>query len=69
MKYILKKNVAEEIRSKYKNSYFKEKLGLSNSYVSLVLNRRRKIPRRTAYVFAKTLGMNVEVNDLFEQVK
>ena len=68
MGYILKDEKAKEIREKYKNSYFKEKLDLSDSYTSLILNRRVPIPKSTAYSFSKILDSNYEIKDLFNQV-
>ena len=53
MGYILKDEVAKMIRAKYKNSYFKEKLDLSDSYTSLILNQRVQLPKSTAYSFSK----------------
>ena len=40
MRYILKKEMADLIKNKYKNSYFINKLDLSGVYVSLILNRK-----------------------------
>ena len=68
MSYILKDVAAKSIRAKYKNSYISEKLGLSGSYVSLVLNRRRAIPKHVAYSFTKIISSDAEIKDLFEQV-
>lgn len=68
MKYILKPNVAEQIRQKYKNGYIANKSGLSMCYVSLIMNRKREVQKRIAYAFTKSVGSELEVNDLFELV-
>lgn len=59
--YIIKK----EIASTLKNKYLVEKLGLSNTYVSQLLNRKRIIPKHTAYAIASLY--NKEIKDLFEE--
>ena len=68
MKYLLKQKEADEIKTKYKNTYFVEKTGLSESYVSLIVNRRRALPKNTAYIFTKMIDSELEINDLFEKV-
>ena len=68
MSYILKENKAEEIRGKYKNGYIADKLGLSQTYISLILHRKRHIAKHVAYSFTKVLGSELEIEDLFERV-
>ena len=43
MKYLLKEDMAEMIRTKYKNNYIVDKLHLTKTYVSLVFNRKKPI--------------------------
>lgn len=69
MGYVLKEKVAENIRRKYKNGFIASELGLSQTYVSLILHRKRKIAKHVAYSFAKVLGSELEIEDLFEYVK
>lgn len=69
MGYILKEEIAKDIQKKYKNSYISENLGLSKTYISLILHRKREIKKHIAYSFTKTLGSELEINDLFELVK
>lgn len=64
--YILKEDKAEEIRKKYKNTYFIENLGLSKCYISLILNRKRKIAKTTAYCIVKLIDSEAEIEDYFE---
>ena len=68
MHYILKEDSAEMIKSKYKNRYLVDKLDLSNTYVSLVVNRKKQIQKHMAYAFAKAIDKNLDVSDLFEEV-
>lgn len=67
MGYVLKEDVAENIRKKYKNTYIKENLGLSECYISLILHRKREIPKHVAYSFTKTLDSEKEIDDMFER--
>ena len=66
MKYILKDNIAKEIRATYKNIYFMKKVGISRSYTSLILNRRRSCPKVVAYTITKAINPEAEINDYFE---
>lgn len=68
MGYLLKEDQAPMIRTKYKNGYIAEKLGLSKTYVSLILHRKRVIQKHVAYAFAKTLGTELEIDDIFERI-
>lgn len=69
MGYILKKQKAEVIRSKYKNSYFVNNLDLSNTYISLIVNRKQHIPKRVAIAFTNIIDKNASINDIFDEVK
>lgn len=69
MKYILKQSVAESIKEKYKNGYISKKSGLSMCYVSLIKNRKREVQKRIAYAFTKSIGSELEINDLFDIVR
>lgn len=69
MNYLLKEEVASEIKSKFRNNYIANKLNLSNTYVSLIMNRRRTIQKHMAFAITKTIDLEAEVEDLFEIVK
>ena len=69
MRYLLKENVAESIRTKYKNSYLINATGLCSSYISQIVNRKRALPKNAAYIFTKAINNNLEINDLFDRVK
>ena len=68
MGYILKKDVAEMVNSKFKNSYISNQLNLSGTYVSLIVHRKRTIPKRVAYAFTKLIDTEAEIEDMFELV-
>lgn len=65
MGYMLKTDIAKDIQEKYKNSYFTNKLGISNTYVSLIVHRKQKAPKRIAYAFTKAIDVNAELEDYF----
>lgn len=69
MGYLLKEDVAKNIRKKYKNGYLSEIIGISPTYVSLIFHRKRIIPRRLAYAFTKAINSELEINNLFELIK
>ena len=60
--YKIKKEMATSI----KNKYLVEQLGLSDTYVSQLLNEKRVCPKHTAYAIASLYGK--EIKDLFEKV-
>lgn len=68
MKYVLKQEKADEIRQKFKNGYIANVSGLSLCYVSLIMNRRRKVQKRIAVCFTKAIDSELEIEDLFERV-
>lgn len=69
MGFLLKKESADTIQRKYKNSYIKTELDLSSTYVSQILHRNKPVSKRTALAFAKVINPQIEIEDIFEQVK
>ena len=68
MGYLLKEDIAKEIKSKYKSNYLKDKIGISPAYVSLIVNRKKDIPKRIAYSFAKAINSDYEIEDIFNNI-
>ena len=66
MKYYLKKGIAEKIKRTYKNKYFVETVGISTSFVSLILNRRKGCDKTYAYSITKAINSEAEIRDFFE---
>ena len=69
MRYILKKESSDLIKKKYKNSYFVKNLDRTDTYISLIINRKKEIPKHMALAFVKTLDNNAEIEDIFDEVK
>ena len=69
MRYLLKKDASNIIKSKYKNGYFVSTVGLCTSYISQIMNRRRAVPKNVAYTFTKAVNSEYEILDLFDRVK
>ncbi len=67
--FILKEKEAERIKRKYKETYIAEEVGISTTYVSLILARKKTCPKRTAFCIAKTISENAEIDDFFERSK
>ena len=65
-KYLLKDEKAKELRGKVRNSYIAKATGISDTFVSLILNQKIKTTKTTAYAFTKALDSRYEVEDLFE---
>lgn len=64
--YRIKKEVSVEIKSKYKQKYIANALGMSQVYISELLNRKLACPKLTAYAFTKLIDMEAEILDFFE---
>ena len=58
--------IKEEVAEQLKNKYIVDNLELSSVYVSQLLNRKRVIPKHSAYAIARLYGK--EIKDLFEKV-
>lgn len=69
MRYLLKEDTSELIKAKYKNKYLIDTVGLCASYISLIVNRRKAVPKNVAYTFAKAINSEYEIEDLFNRVK
>ena len=68
MSYLIKKEVAEKIKNTFRGQYFIDELGISKSYLSLVLTRKKKIPKRSAFAFTKLIDKDGNVLDYFDMV-
>ena len=58
--------IKKEEATKLKNKYIVDNLGLSDTWVSQLLNRKRVCPKHTAYAIASLYKKEIE--DLFEKV-
>lgn len=68
MSYSLKEEVSKEFRKKYKNQYIVDNIGMSKTYISLILNRKRNCPKQVAFAITKLIDSEAEVTDFFEEV-
>jgi hypothetical protein len=66
MSYILKEESSNEFKKKYRNQYISDTAGISKTYTSLILNRKRACPKRIAYAITKVLDKDAELYDFFE---
>lgn len=66
MGYYLKKDKATEILKKYKSNYIADEIGISPTYISLMLSGKRSCPKRIAYCFTKVININAEIEDYFD---
>ena len=68
MNYLIKEDVAKKIKFMYKWKYFMDELGISKSYLSLVMTRKKAIPKRSAFAFTKLIDKDADILDYFEMV-
>lgn len=69
MRYLLKEEQSNIIKKKYKNTYLMETVGLCASYMSMIVNRRKAVPKNVAYTITKAISSEYEIEDLFDRVK
>lgn len=67
--YIFKAELFKGIKEKYKINNIANTVGLSNSYLSLILNGQKTCPKTTAYSITKTLNEDAEIEDYFTKLK
>lgn len=66
-KYILKKGIEKDLLKDKTNRYIAEQLGVSETYVSLIKNRKKNnISKLMAYGFCKAISPDLEIENLFE---
>lgn len=65
--YLIKENMAELIKEKYKLRYIANKSMISESYLSLLINQKARCSKKTALLIANSIDSNVE--DIFISVK
>lgn len=68
MKYIAKKEEMEKVKKIYKNKYFVDTVGISESYISLIFNGKKQCPKVVAYTITKAIDKEAEIEDYFEAV-
>lgn len=65
--YIIKSGVKDAIRNKKTNREIANMLGITEGYISQIINSRRtKISKLMAYAFCKAIDSELEIEDLFE---
>ena len=67
--YLLKEDVANYLKEKYKQEYFAKEIGISGTYMSLIFNRKKTCPKRIAFCITKIMNKDAEIEDYFERVK
>ncbi len=68
MNFRAKKEAFENIKSTFKAEKFIRELGYSKSYISLVFNGRKIIPKHSAFAFTKCIDLSANIEDYFEEV-
>ena len=64
----MKEKSAQDIKRKYKCGYIADEIGISQTYLSLILHRKQNIPKKLAYFITKTINSELEIEDLFERI-
>ena len=66
--YMLKDSIVEKIREKYRLDYIANQVGISLTYMSLIMNKQKHCSKLTAYAITKTLNSDAEIEDYFERI-
>lgn len=67
--FIFREDKIQEVTSKYKMSGLCKQVGLTAGYLSLVINRKKTCPKKTAYAIVKYFNTDAEIIDYFEYAK
>ena len=68
-RYVIKSDVGQEIKVKYKERWLADKIGLSYGYISLLISGKKHCRKRIAYSFAKAIDPEAEIEDYFDIIK
>lgn len=67
MSYRMKNEISEEIRKKRCNRMLAKEIGITETYISQIVNKRRTdISKTVAYAVTKAIGSDLEIKDIFE---
>jgi len=66
--YYIKEEKVNEIKKNFKGIDIAKKVGISPTYVSLVINGLKTCPKRTAFCLAKAFNNDAEIQDYFERI-
>ena len=64
--YKFKKERYNDVISKYKLNGIAERIGITNNYLSLILNNKRDCKKTVAYCIVKAIDSDAEINDYFD---
>ena len=68
LKDVIKEEVAKTIKKRFKGIYIAKEVGISPSYVSLILDGKKSCAKRTAFCFTKVIDKDAEIDDYFERI-
>lgn len=66
--YIFKKETLENLGFSKTRKQMAEIIGVSEGYLSKILNSKRKCSKVLAYAITKTLNEKSEISDFFERI-
>lgn len=64
--YILKDEMKEKVKD-LTNRYIADKVGITETYMSQILNNRKKASKTLAYAISKVISSNYEIEDVFNE--
>ena len=66
-RYVFKNEKLHEIKSKYRLRSIAKRCGITENYLSLVLNNKVTCKKPVAYIFVKTLDNKNKIEDYFNK--
>lgn len=66
--YMMKDSTIKKIREKYRIEYIANQVGISFTYLSLIINKRKHCSKMVAYAITKTIDSEAEIDELFERI-
>ena len=66
--FVMKEKEAERIKRKFKGISLAKEVGISPTYVSLILSCKKSCPKRTAFCLTKAIDKDAEIEKFFERI-
>ena len=67
--YLFKSELTDEIQQRYKIRNIGRVVGITEGYLSQIINSKKTCPQKTAYAITKYFNENDEIEKYFERIK
>lgn len=68
MGYLMKEETTKLIKDKYQAKYFCKEVGITSTYMSMIMSRKYHCSKPVAYCLTKLIDNNAELEKFFDKV-